>query len=143
MESLKLLVTLLILVCALPFLSEKLSEHCFIKTRSTKNWEREEHDQTDKHWKFVQITFVLFFICTNTLLNLYTDCYLWSYDCRLLLYIVSYCHRKVLITILKSKAKAWQVLEFRNGMLGIPLRWYKRLLIKYIEHMLHLEINVT
>ena len=37
------------LVCPILFLSEKLSEHCFIKTRSTKNREREEHDLTDKH----------------------------------------------------------------------------------------------
>ena len=87
--------------CALLFLSEELSEHCFIKTRTTKNWEHEEHDQTDKHWKFVQITFVSFFICINTLLDLYRDCHLWSYDCHLLLYIVSYYDRKVLVTILK------------------------------------------
>ena len=63
--------------------------------------------------------------------------------CHLLLYIVSFYYRKVLITILKSKGKAYQVLEFRNSMFGIPVKWYKRLLIKYIQNMLHLEINVT
>ena len=37
-------------------------------------------------------------------------------------YILFYYYRKVLITILKSKGKACQVLEFRNEMLWIPLR---------------------
>ena len=86
---------------------------------------------------------MLFFISTNTLLDLYTDCYLQSYDCRLLLYIVSYYYCGVLITILKSKCKVCQVLEFRNDMLWIPVRLYERLLIKYIQNTVHLEINVT
>ena len=82
------------LVCPILFLSEKLSKHRFIKTRSTKKRHREEHDLTTKIENLFKLL-LFYFLFVQLFNRMYIQIAFYGHM------IVVYCCTLFLIFIVK------------------------------------------
>ena len=86
------------------FLLEKLSEHCFIKTRSTKNWER-DNDQTKSENLFKLL--LCYFLFLQILYWIYIQIAIYSHM------IVVYYYILFLIIIVEFWLQFWnQIVKY-------------------------------